>query len=75
MLFLRESACIVDVTRLVEEVKQPASAVALRRDELVGIVRLLQDLVLWHDVLITAHSCNIAAECVVLVGLVVDSHD
>ena len=65
----------MDVARLVHQVKQPASAVALRRDELVGIVRLLQDLVLRHDMLVTAHSCNIAAECVVLVGLIVDSHD
>ena len=65
----------MDLTRLIEEVKQPASAVALRRDELVGIVRLRKDLVLWHDMLITAHSCNIATECIVLVGLVVDSHD
>ena len=65
----------MDVARLVEKVKQPASAVALRRDELVGIVRLLQDLVLRHDMLVTAHSCNIAAECIVLVGLVVDSHN
>ena len=65
----------MDVARLVHQVKQPASAVALRRDKLVGIVRLRKDLVLWHDMLITAHSCNIAAECIVLVGLVVDSHD
>ena len=65
----------MDVARLVEKVKQPASAVALRRDELVGVVRLLQDLVLRHDVLVTAHTCDIAAARVVLVGLVVDSHD
>lgn len=65
----------MNFTRLIEEFKQSAPAVALRGHKLVGVVGLLQDLVLRHDMLVAAHACDIAAASIVLVGLVVDGHD